>query len=198
MGSRFRSDRDVSEFFARLYQAVDTGWLEVRAIDLADRVDGKRSQSDWFEIGKRERAYRQAQAYASRLNADGYDVFFMPNPVRRGGQEDADVLAGIAFWADIDNLSEEEAERKLEEVLSFPVPIDAAVFSGNGLHIYSFLKEPRDPAGGEWSIYLRGLRAFAKQFGGDKQCVNPGRVLRFPLSYSHKRGVQTLLWMAET
>lgn len=198
MSNRFQVDGDVSRFFSRLYQAVDTGWLEVRAIDLSDRVDGKRSTSEWFPILKRGVAYRQAQAYAQRLNADGYDVFFGVNPRVRGGQEDDSILSGCALWADVDGLaSVDEAEARLERAL-YPLVPDAAVFSGGGIHLYWALKEPVDPASSDWSIYLRSLRAMTKLHGGDTQCTNPSRILRFPLTISHKRGAKTLLWVKQS
>jgi hypothetical protein len=195
MGSRFRDDGDIAEFFGRLYAALDGWYLEVRAIDLADRVDGKRSVSEWFSIKEGAKAFRQAQAFASRLNADGYDVFFGVLPRCRGGTEDGDVVSGCALWCDIDGLATiEEAEARLDAAL-FPLAPDAAVFSGGGIHLYWVLKEPVDPASPDWSIYLRSLRAMTKLHGGDPVCTNPSRILRFPLSLSHKRGLQTQLWM---
>jgi hypothetical protein len=191
---RFRADGDVTEFFGRLYAPLDNGHLEVRAIDLADRVGGKRSISEWFPIKEGSKAFRQAQAFAHRANLDGYDVFLGVNPRCRGGQEDNDILSGCALWCDIDNLSKEQAETRLEQALH-PLAPDAAVFSGGGIHLYWFLKEPVDPASPDWSIYLRSLRAVTKMHGGDPVCTNPSRILRFPLTISHKRGTQTLLWM---
>ncbi len=187
-------DGRVNRFFKGLYESCETGSVEVRAIDLTGRLD-RRSTSEWFPVSSTSAS---AQAYAKRVNEAGYDTFFMVNPVCRGGQEDKDVMAGVALFADIDGLrSQEEAEAKLEEVLTFPIQPDAAVFSGNGLHIYSFLKESYDPARMDWSIYLKALRAYAKRFGGDPACTNPSRVMRFPLSWSYKREAQTLLWLRE-
>ncbi len=186
----------VERFFGGLYAHCEGGSLEVRSIDLAGRLgkQGASCKSEWFPL----RSWKEAQAYSKPLNAMGYDTFFMVNPVCRGGQEDKDVMAGVALFADIDNLrSQEEAEAKLEEVLTFPIQPDAAVFSGNGLHIYSFLKESYDPARMDWGIYLKALRAYAKRFGGDPACTNPSRVLRFPLNYSWKRKCPTLLWLRE-
>ncbi len=192
---RLRADGDCAGLFSRLYAAVDGGHLEVRAIDLAERLDGKRSVSEWFPICGGAKAFRQAQAYARKTNDLGYDVFFGVNPRVRGGQEDRDILSGCALWTDIDGMvSVEEAEARLEAA-QFPLMPDAAVFSGGGLHLYWVLKEPVDPQDADWSIYLRSLRAMTKFHGGDPQCVNPSRVLRFPLTISHKRNVRTLLWM---
>ncbi len=188
-------DGRVERFFKGLYASCETGSVEVRAIDLAERLGGARSASEWFPVTSTSAS---AQAYAKRVNGAGYDTFFMVNPVCRGGQEDKDVMAGVALFADIDGLrGQEEAEAKLEEVLTFPIQPDAAVFSGNGLHLYSFLKERYDPARTDWSIYLKALRAYAKRFGGDPACTNPSRVMRFPLSWSYKRDCQTLLWLKE-
>jgi len=123
-------------------------------------------------------------------------VFFGVNPRVNGGKEDESVLAGVAIWADIDNLgTPEAAEEALGELLKCPVRPDAAVYSGNGLHVYVTLKEPVDPASPAWGQYLYALKRYARMTGGDPQCVNPSRILRFPLSFSHKRGRQTLLWL---
>ncbi len=192
-GLRFRADGDTAAFFGRLYQAVDVGYLEVRALDLAG--GDKRPTSEWFEIKEGAKAFRMAQAFASRANADGYDVFFGVNPRCRGGKEDADCLRGCALWCDIDGLgSLEEAEERLDKA-HYPLVPDMAVFSGGGIHLYWVLKEPVDPASADGSIYLRSLRAMTKMHGGDPQCTNISRILRFPLTISHKRGIQTLLWL---
>ena len=192
--ARLAADGDVVRFFDRLYGSVDAGWLEVRGIDLAGQPP-KFSLSKWFPIPEEAKAYREAQAYSKELNGLGYDVFFGVNPRCRGGQEDKDILSGCALWCDIDGLaSVVEAEQRLEAA-QFPLSPDAAVFTGGGIHLYWVLKEPVDPASPDWSIYLRSLRAMTKLHGGDKQCVNPSRVLRFPLTMSHKRGAQTLLWL---
>ena len=191
---RFSSDGDIAEFFGRLYAALDAGWLEVRAIDLAERLD-KRSVSEWFNIKEGAKAYRMAQAFAQRLNGDGYDVFFGVLPRCRGGGEDKDVLSCCALWADIDGMvSLEEAEERLAKAL-FPLSPDAAVFSGGGIHLYWVLKEPVDPASPDASLFLRSLRGMAKLHEGDPKCKNLSRVLRFPLTISHKRGAKTLLWL---
>lgn len=180
------SDRAI-EFFKDLYRRCEGGRLEVRCLH-----PQLPAQSDWFPLG----ACLRALDFSEERNASGYDCFFGVNPRVRWGQHDKDVLAGVALWADIDGLETiEAAEQSLDGVLRFPLKIDAAVFSGNGLHVYSFLREPIDPAGEDWGCYCRALKAYAKQFGGDSKCVNVSRVLRFPLSWSHKRGRQTLLWL---
>lgn len=185
----------VERFFGGLYSECEAGSLEVRGIYTGPRDGGRRSLSEWVSVGS---AFGQARDFAKRLGKEGYDAFFMVNPVCRGGQEDKDVMRGVALFADIDNLgTKEAAEARLEEVLTFPIQPDAAVFSGNGLHLYSFLREGFDPAGSDWPIYTRALRSYARQFGGDMKCTNVSRVLRFPLSYSYKRESQTLLWLKE-
>jgi hypothetical protein len=184
---------DVDRFLCGLYSAADGGCLEVRGIDPAGKL---RSKSEWFPaiaIGA------GACQYAANINAEGYDVFFGVNPRVVRGQDDESILSGVALWCDIDNLgSVDAAEAKLEEALAYPLPPDAAVFSGGGVHLYWFLKEAADPADDDaWDRYLRSLRRVCEVHGGDAKCNNPSRVLRFPLTKSHKRGAQTLLWVKE-
>lgn len=178
----------VEAFFRRLYAHVESGYLEVRALS-----SDKPPRSKWVPVDRPDLAKQAAEA----ANEQGYDVFFQVNPTIKGGQRDSDVLCGVALWSDIDAIpGPEEAEVRLEEAFQ-PLTPDAALFSGGGLHLYWFLKEPVDQAGDSWSLYLRALRAITKGTGGDTQCMNPSRVLRFPLSYSHKRGQQTRLWLKE-
>ncbi len=198
MTHRLTTDASASEFLRRLYSSVDAGFSEVRGIDLGERLS-ERSRARWFPIATLGNSSGEAVGYAAFLNADGYDVFLGVNPRIRGGQEDDDVLSGCALWADVDNLpSVEQAEEKLEECLRHPLKPDAAVYTGNGVHLYWFLKEAVDPADKEgWEKYLRSLKAMCNLVGGDPVCCNPSRVLRFPLSKSWKRGVQTLLWLSD-
>lgn len=189
-------DADPLHFFEKLYAQEDRGCLEVRAIDCTGSGLTPKSKSQWFPIKERETSYLNAIQFAASCQAGGYDAFFGVNPRIRCGQEDDDVLSGVALWADIDGLSSfTEAQERLQSILEFPVPIDAAVFSGGGLHLYSFLKVPRDRAEEDWCIYKRALRAMSKHYGGDPKCTNEGRVLRFPCSYSYKRKENTSLWM---
>lgn len=193
---RPKFEADPLAFFEGLYAQAEGGCLEVRAIDCIESGLKPKSKSQWFPIKDGRASYMGALEYASDCQGSGYDVFFGVNPRIRNGQEDDDVLYAVALWADIDELgSLEAAEDRLDEVIQFPVPIDAAVFSGGGLHLYSFLKATVDRAEENWTIYKRALRAMARHYGGDKKCVNESRVLRFPGSYSHKRKEQTRLWM---
>lgn len=190
-------DAAPMEFFRQLYRHTEEGSLEVRAIDCIGSGLKPKSKSQWFPIKDGRASYFGAIEYASDCQAGGYDVFFGVNPRIRNGQDDDDVLCGVALWADIDGLASfDEAKARLEEALVFPVPIDAAVFSGGGLHLYSFLKVPRDRADEDWPIYKRALRAMSRHYQGDPKCTNESRVLRFPCSYSHKRKVNTSLWLA--
>lgn len=191
-----RFDGTAMDFFRRLYAQTDTGWLEVRGIDLKE---GKqKSVSEWFEISAGDDSYQKAIDCASRLNAGGLDVFFGVLPRVRGGQEDKDILRGVAAWADIDGLgSEAAAAAKLAEVLTIPLPPDAAIFSGGGLHVYYFMKEPYDPADGDWGLYCKTLKATALMLDGDRKCVNVSRVLRFPGTMSWKRNERVKVWLRE-
>lgn len=183
-------DKEVGQFFEKLYAKADSGRLEVRCLG-----ETKAATSAWFPITAQ--GFGAALVYArSRNQQDAYDVFFGVNPRVHGGQDDESVLAGVALWADIDGLgTPEAAEDALAKSLEFPLKVNAAVFSGNGLHLYSVLREPIDPAGEDWSCYCRAIRSYAEQFGGDPKCTNPSRVLRFPGMYSHKRQRDTLLWL---
>lgn len=187
------NNNEVLSFLARLYAAAEDGALELRALDLSRK---RRSVSRWFP--HETARYEDAIDFAKSFNDDGFDLFFMPNPVVPGGQRDEDVLCGVTLFADIDALRDQsEAEARLEKELEFlPVPIDAAVFTGGGLHLYSFLDEPTDQADALWTSYLKGVRAYALQRGGDPVSINASRVLRWPGSYSWKRSCRTLLWMA--
>lgn len=193
MGRLGNDPADLARFLFRLYSTVDTGYLEVRGIDPAGKL---RSKSEWFPIGTID-ALDKADVYAEELNTQRYDVFLGVNPRCRFGQDDESVLAGVALWADIDNLpSRDAAEQALESALAHPLPPDAAVFSGGGIHLYWFLKEAADPADVDgWDRYLSSLRRMCDVHGGDAKCCNPSRVLRMPLTRSHKRGVQTLMWV---
>jgi hypothetical protein len=197
---RLTQEADPVEFFSKLYAQTEKGCLEVRGIDMLERLS-KRSVSHWFSLdrGSSRYPFEQAIKYAKLINDAGYDVFFGVNPRVRGGQEDDDVLACVALWCDIDNLpTPAEAEEKLNWVTDCkPLSVDAAVFSGGGLHLYWVLKEPIDPAGDDYTLYLQALRATSRSYGGDSKCCNSSRVLRFPLSFSHKRGAQTLLWVRD-
>lgn len=189
-------DASPIEFFRRLYNNVEAGHLEVRGIDLKEQGLSPRSVSEWFPITAGDASYQKAIDYAARINAGGYDVFFQVNPTIRGGQEDSDLLSGNALWADIDGLgSEAEAAAKLAEVLTRPLPPDAGIFSGGGLHVYFFLKEGFDPAEADWPRYCRALRATAAMLGGDPKSTNPGRVLRFPGTMSWKRNERVKVWL---
>jgi hypothetical protein len=186
------------DFFRQLYANTDAGWLEVRGIDLKEQGLSPRSVSEWFEITEGDPSYQKAIEYSARINACGYDVFFGVNPRSRGGQEDTHVMRGVSAWADIDGLgSEAAAAAKLAEILTGHIPIrpDAAVFSGGGLHLYHFMKEPYDPAQDLWPVYCRTLKAAALTYDGDLKCVNVGRVLRFPGTLSHKRGERVKAWL---
>jgi hypothetical protein len=197
MTATFSESASSAEFLKRLYSPVDDGHLEIRGIDPTGRLP-KRSQSEWFPVTQ-PGELDHAVAFAHSLNVAGYDVFLGVNPRINHGLEDEDVLSGCALWADCDDLASlSAAEAKVEEALSFALKPDAAVYTGGGVHLYWFLKETVDPADKPaWSVYLRSLKAMCNQFGGDTRCCNPSRVLRFPLSISHKRGVKTLLWLRE-
>jgi hypothetical protein len=184
------------DFFRQLYANTDAGWLEVRGIDLKEQGLSPRSVSEWFKITEGDPSYQKAIEYSARINACGYDVFFQVNPTIRGGQEDGDLLSGNALWADVDGLgSEAAAAERLAEILARPLPPDAGIFSGGGLHVYYFLKEGFDPASDDWPRYCRALRATAEMLGGDQKSTNPGRVLRFPGCMSWKRNERVKVWL---
>jgi hypothetical protein len=191
------TDDRAEEFFSRLYQNTDEGQgghLEVRG--LASSRGDRPSVARWFPLVNGEASIRSAVKYAHQINADGYDAFFGVNPRINRGQEDKDCLCGVCLWVDVDGLPDlATAEARLEEVLVYPLPADAAVFSGGGIHVYWILKEPKDPAEDDFPIYLRSLRALARQFDGDQKVCNFSRVLRFPGCFSHKRKCETLLWL---
>jgi hypothetical protein len=179
------------DFFRRLYAQADGGSLEVRGLS-----SDKPPVAEWFSIITGTASYQKAMDYAARINAGGYDVFFGVNPRTRFGQEDKDVLAGVALWADIDDLgSEAAAAERLSVALAGPLHIDAGIFSGGGLHLYHFLKEPIDPADEDWSVYCRSLKATAGWHGGDPKCTNVSRILRFPGTLSYKRNERVRVWL---
>jgi len=91
-----------------------------------------------------------------------------------------------ALFVDLDfkGTPEAEARAKLDRFLIKP---SVVVFSGGGLHVYWFLREPIDlQAPGEAERVKELLRRLALAVGGDLAVAEAARILRVPGTFNYK------------
>jgi len=111
------------------------------------------------------------------------DCYAGINPrTRMGGAGNADVSLARCLFCDFDDISLEEAARRIDYA-GLPVPT-LVVWSGGGVHCYWRLSdEIRDLAA--WSRLQRRL---IKLLRSDKAIHDPARIMRLPGLFNHKPG----------
>ena len=113
---------------------------------------------------------------------ESQDLFFGV-ATRHGGGTKENIVSISALFLDVDfkSMPVEQADKILQD---FPFPPSAIINSGNGYHVYWFLKEPL----GKEDIprFEAMLKRLCQYFGADPAATDASRILRFPGSKNYK------------
>lgn len=174
---------DAVAFFTELYKGVGGGYIEIRP--LLDGSDPRRRLEEGIRIEGSARRWfmwpRDLQTcgrHAASVSGGDLHVYYgVGLRKRQGGGTKADVGCVTATFADVDfkDVPKEKAHDRLQ---AFRLPPSVCVRSGNGVHVYWFLKEPVfESAFGE----LEGVnRAILVRLGAQVGPQNADRLLRVP------------------
>jgi hypothetical protein len=169
-------------FFEGLYQGVGAGFIEIRPLlDSGDPLygtpEGRKAEAGarrWFAWPKEVAACAQ---HCKNLSGRFHVYFGVGLRTRLGGGAKDDVGCVTAVFADVDfkDVPRDDAHRRIK---AFPLSPSACVKSGNGVHVYWFLKDPvyRSGFGGLEAVNRGVLEFLSAQVGPQ----NADRILRVP------------------
>lgn len=157
------------EFFERLYQFCDNGFIEIRK--LPARTQDYIPVDNMASINKICTEENQNQYFGVALR-DG-----------KAGTK-ANITQIPALWADIDfkDLPVEIARQKLSQ---FPFKPSITVHSGHGVHFYWILSEPAERE--DIEVIEDVNKRIAIYLGGDTNACDAARILRIPGTMNVKR-----------
>jgi len=174
-------DKDVIvEFCDTIFRPED--WVELRA--LRGRGGG---HTQFVKASDIESVLEWVQAH----NGPSWACYVGPNPRHSksgsgptGAGTDQDVANFRSVFVDFDDANLVEAMRRITEAgIATPTLL---IESGRatGTHAYWCLRQPIEDAD-EW----RGVQAWLiRTLSSDKSIKNPGRIMRLPGTFNHKRG----------
>lgn len=174
---------DARAFFDALYSGVGAGFLEVRPLlDSADPLKGTEQGAKveararrWFPWPK---GLDACVEHCTSLGGRGLHVYFgVALRKRDGGGTKKDVGCATAIFADVD-FKDVPKDRTQEILRSFQFQPSACVRSGDGVHVYWFLREPVFES--RFQELERVNRAVLVAFGAQVGPQNVDRLLRVP------------------
>lgn len=138
---------DARRFLEELYRSVGAGYMEIRP--LLDSSDPRRNTEEGMRLEARARRWFQwpkeldsCARYCASISGREFHVFFgVALRKRDGGGTKADVGCATAIFADVDfkDVPRDAAHAALK---AFRFAPSACIRSGNGVHVYWFLREP--------------------------------------------------------
>jgi hypothetical protein len=173
---------DAQAFLEGLYEGVGAGFIEIRPLlDPGDPLhgtpEGRKAESGyrrWFAWPKEIAACAQ---HCKDLSGRFHVYYGVGLRTRIGGGAKDDVGCVTAVFADVDfkDVPHDEAHSRIK---AFPLSPSACIRSGNGVHVYWFLKEfvYRSGFGGIEAVNRGVLDILGAQVGPQ----NADRVLRVP------------------
>lgn len=161
-----------AEFLSALFEHVPPGHIEARLIE--DKKGGKVIARTWYASAARLIEKLAAMARYAEGRKAGVFVGVLPRASATAGTS-ANVLPGLAVWADLDFDGYLSGEPEARERLSrLPFQPTLIVRTGHGLHVYFVLREPEAP-----DVLSRLSARLAYAVGGD-HVHDPARILRVP------------------
>lgn len=138
---------DARGFLEGLYKSVGAGYIEIRPI--LDSSNPRRNTEEGMRLEARARRWFQwskeldvCAQYCASISGREFHVFFgVALRKRSGGGTKADVGCATAVFADVDfkDVPKDAAHAALK---AFRFAPSACIRSGNGVHVYWFLREP--------------------------------------------------------
>ena len=114
--------------------------------------------------------------YLTKLNKDGYGIFYMPNTTDGRGGADENIVEIKALFLDLDSAP-------LGPVLQAGLTPTAVIETSPGrFHVYFFLKDHLPV-----QDFKKYQQALARRFNGDESICNPSRLMRAP-GFLHNKG----------
>lgn len=190
----------------RIFAVSETSVLELRALWPTGIAPSERPITRHFRVADYPTPDACKAAFESealRLNALGYNIYIVMNPIRSdfactGAVTDADILRRDMLLVDIDRVDktvrpadavELEAARSLAkaitaELLQYGYPNPVPVMSGNGYHLYYALEGVANSHASK-TVLREVLRELALRFDNDRVCVdktvfNASRITKIP------------------
>lgn len=113
-----------------------------------------------------------------------HDIYFAPATQATEDRKDRSYLSLGALFADFDfkDTPEDQVRARLTAFLE----PSAIVRSGNGLHVYWFLREPLDLRDGGYERAAAILDTLASSLGSDPKAKDPAHILRVPGTLNFK------------
>jgi hypothetical protein len=178
---------DTQSFFETLYPDMTGRYLEIRRLP---------SGGQYFCT-----SIDQAASFAATDRRDNVYFGVALRSDQKGDEEHAALIP--ALWVDVDAKDHSGDRRKAAGAISqFEFKPSAIVDTGNGFHVYYFLREPEMVTANN-RPYLRGLmQGIAESIGGDRACKDLSRILRVPNTLNfkdpeHPKQVQLIRWHPE-
>ena len=176
--------RDLETMTARWGELNEPVKFEIRAFAEHKSPQVARYSPDWIE---------EAVDWCQSLNALGYNIYAVRNPIRAdapsGGAKDADIAAAFYLWADCDDATAAANVRNFVgpkwswHVLTGTIP-------STRVHVYWELDQPiRD-----LDAWRQMQMSIAATFESDRAVINPSRIMRvggtvaYPFEQKRGRG----------
>jgi hypothetical protein len=201
----------------RIFAVSQNSVLELRALWPTGITPSKRPITQHFRVSdypKPDACKATFEAEALRLNALGYNIYTVMNPIRSdfactNAVTDADILRRDLLLVDIDRVDktvrpadavELEAAKSLAQVITaellqrgYPNPV--CVMSGNGYHLYYALLEVENSEKSK-SVFRALLKELAVRFDNrvvcvDKTVFNASRITKVPGTIMRK-GIESV------
>lgn len=161
----------IEKFVSIIFDPEDV--IEIRLIpskksDLSERYT-------YFDKAKKLSSFANNLKSLSTMN-DGFNVYVSINPKisKFGGGTGENVLLARCIFVDFDNLTVDEAIKRLRKA-ELPPPT-LIVFSGKGCHFYWMLKEPLT----DLVLWRKIQLQFIKVLNSDPSVTDAPRVMRLP------------------
>ena len=175
--------RDLAYMTARWGELATPTVFEVRCFKENAQPQTFKYSPDWID---------DAVALIEDMNAKGYNIYAVRNPIRHtvnGSATDADIVAAFFLWADCDEGA------AAGNVQRFDGPkYSAAVVTGRTpsmrVHTYWQLAEPCT----DMAAWRDMQMTIARHFGSDPTVINPSRIMRvggtvaYPFAQKRARG----------
>lgn len=174
---------DARTFLRELYSGVGAGFIEIRPLlDSSDPLKGHEEGAvaeararRWFPW---PRGLDACAKYCAAISGRSLHVYYGVALRRRdGGGTKKDVGCATAVFADVD-FKDVPRERAHAALASFRFRPSVCVRSGNGVHVYWFLREPVFESG--FAELERLNRAILVSLGAQVGPQNVDRILRVP------------------
>lgn len=186
-------EKDLAYMTARWGELDVPVVFELRAFKENAQPQTAKFSPDWIS---------EAVDWAQGMNALGYNLYVVRNPIRHdvsGSASDDDIIASFFLWADCDDPDSADNIRRFDGP-RFSASVVTGRVPSTRVHTYWQLAEPCTDMAAWRSMQTR----IAAHFNSDKSVVNPSRIMRlagtvaYPAKHKRDKGYQDELTTLRT